>query len=74
MVEPEDLRLMGTHMAYFDKRTWQRDTLVQLKADALPAAALAFDVWIVVDEHFVEAFPAEVDACPVQVRQAFAID
>ena len=74
MVEPEDLRLMGTHMAYFDKRTWQHDTLVQLKADALPTAALAFDVWIVVDEHFVEAFPAKVDAGAVQVRQALVVD
>ena len=74
MVEPEDLRLMGTHMAYFDKRTRQHDAFVRLKADALSAAALALDVWIVVDEHFVEAFPAEVDACAVQVRQAFAID
>ena len=53
MAEPEDLPLMDTHMASFDKRTHQRDAFVQLKADALPAAALAFDVWIVVDEHFV---------------------
>lgn len=65
---------MGTHTAHHGKRVWQSEAFSDLKAYALAAAALAFDVWVVVNEHFVETFAAKVDAGAVQVRQALVVD